>query len=436
MLIEPLTRPSTAGAAPATTTTAHVLVVGAGQHFPALIAAADPLAAHTVLCRQEMLDRVRDPAAARQVIGLPAGAGVEEWIAAAAAVHAVTPLTRVAAFGELDQDRAAAIGQALGVPAVRPRTVTWVHDKVAMRARLRAAGLDATPVRRVRDEAELATFLRLHGGPCVVKPVQGAGSAGVSVIERPEQAAAAYALAESDFAGLPAAGVLVERFHRGPQYSVETISEGGEHAVVALVRKFSDPATLVEIGHLLPADLTPAAVVTCCRYVRQVLDALGITDGPAHTELVLTAAGPRVIETHVRLAGDDIPDLVRQATGVDLAACVARQAAGQPVLGDVRRALRDPHSGRHVAIWFALPAAGGTVVELRGLPAEPAPDVQVRALLEPGEQIDTPINSDSRVAQAVATAAGAARAVALARAAAEAVVPVVTLPVVSPDEPV
>jgi biotin carboxylase len=434
MLIAPAVKPTTAGARPETTTTAHVLVVGSGQHYPALITAADPAAGHTILCRQETVGWVRDPAAARQVIGVPAGAGAGEWVARAAAVHAVTPITRVAAFGELDQDRAAAIGAALGVPAVRPETVTWVHDKAAMRARLRAVGIDRTPAAAVRDAAELAAFVQLHGGPCVVKPVQGAGSAGVSVVDRPDQAAAAYALADTRFSGLPDEGVLVERFHRGPQYSVETISEGGEHAVVALVRKFSDPRTLVELGHVVPADLAPADAAACGRYVRQVLAALGITDGPAHTELVLTTAGPRVIETHIRLAGDDIPELVRRATGVDLAGCVARQAAGQSVLAGVRERLRSPSTGQHVAIWFALPAGGGRLVELRGLD-NPADGVQVSALLEPGDEIDTPINSDSRVGQAIATAAGAAQALALARAAAEALVPVVAISPVSPAEP-
>jgi hypothetical protein len=53
MLIEPLTKPTTAGATPETTTTAHVL------------------AAHPILCREEMTGYVRDPGAARQVVRLP-----------------------------------------------------------------------------------------------------------------------------------------------------------------------------------------------------------------------------------------------------------------------------------------------------------------------------------------------------------------------------
>lgn len=409
----------TAAAHPATPTgrgvpAPHVLVVGTGQGYPARILAADDRAAVTVLCREGTQSRVAEPGRLRGVVGVPADAPVEDWIARAAAVHADRPLTRVAAFGELDQDRAAAIGAALGVPATDPLTVARVHDKEAMRARLRETGVDPTPSARVSGVAELVDFLRRHGGRCVVKPVQGAGSAGVAVVDRPEDADAAWALASTPFDGLEPAGVLVERFHVGPQLSVEAFSEGGRHQVVAVVAKSSDPATTVELGHVTPADLPPADTAACTGFVEAVLDAVGITDGPSHTEVVLTADGPRVIETHVRLAGDEIPELVRRTTGVDLAGCAARQAAGQRVLPEIRQALAAGGAGGHAAIWFALPPVGGRLVEVRGLAAADAV-----ALLDPGDDIAVPLNSDSRFAYALATAPTAAAALAAARARAE-----------------
>jgi hypothetical protein len=59
---------------------------------------------------------------------------------------------------------------------------------------------------------------------------------------------AASARAGGTLGGLPHAGVLVEQFHEGPQFSVEAFSECGEHQVVAITRKFSDPVTFVELG--------------------------------------------------------------------------------------------------------------------------------------------------------------------------------------------
>jgi biotin carboxylase len=50
-------------------------------------------------------------------------------------------------------------------------------------------------------------------------------------------------------------------------------------------------------------------------YVRACLDALGIVHGPAHSEVMLTADGPVLIETGARLQGGDSVALMRAATG-------------------------------------------------------------------------------------------------------------------------
>ncbi|MEI5098320.1 hypothetical protein RB200_06205 [Streptomyces sp. PmtG] len=45
-------------------------------------------------------------------------------------------------------------------------------------------------------------------------------------------------------------------------------------------------------------------------YVRAVLDALGIAETPAHSEVMLTSRGPVLIETGARLGGATAPDVV------------------------------------------------------------------------------------------------------------------------------
>jgi biotin carboxylase len=93
---------------------------------------------------------------------------------------------------EHDQDRAAAVGAALGVATHSPQTVRLVQDEHAMRARLREAGIDDTPAVRVTGEAELVGFGRLYGYPYVVEPVAGTASFGVSVVGNSHEAPAAY----------------------------------------------------------------------------------------------------------------------------------------------------------------------------------------------------------------------------------------------------
>ncbi|MBX9394350.1 ATP-grasp domain-containing protein [Streptomyces sp. TRM72054] len=89
----------------------------------------------------------------------------------------------------------------------------------------------------------------------MVKPVSGAGSAGVARVAHESELAAVFERASGIREGHSGAGVLVERFHEGPQFSVEAFSEHGERQVVAITRKFSDPVTFVEPGHVSPAGL-------------------------------------------------------------------------------------------------------------------------------------------------------------------------------------
>jgi biotin carboxylase len=400
--------------------TEHVLVVGSGRDLPARVRRAQPGTETSVICRLEFLAKLREVTEHTRVIAVRHDAPDEEWVALARAAHQLHPFTRIATFGETDQDRCAAIGEALGIATHSPRTVELVHDKAAMRVRLRETGIDTTASAIVADLDALSAFVGEHGFPCVVKPVAGSGSAGVAVVRQVSELVSAFERASTRFDDLPDAGVLVEQFHEGPQFSVEAISELGEHQVVSTTRKFSDPISFVELGHVAPADLTAEQQANVHEYVDRVLAALGVEFGATHTEIVLTSAGPRVIETHVRMGGDEIPALTFDATGVDLAEYVVKQVVGEKVLPDIRAVLAEDRPARSSAIWFVAPPVAGVLADVGGL--DEARNVkgvtEVQLLVEPGSTIGALQSSDSRVAYVRAGAEAADMAVSAARKAA------------------
>jgi hypothetical protein len=59
-------------------------------------------------------------------------------------------------------------------------------------------------------------------------------------------------------------------------------------------------------------------------------EAVGFADGMTHTELRLTASGPKVIEINARIGGDLIPYLGLRASGVDPGLVAAAIACGRP----------------------------------------------------------------------------------------------------------
>jgi biotin carboxylase len=403
----------------------HVLVVGGGMEMPSLLRRLSAGVRTSVACQLAIIPKLRDQTGHERVLGLRADAPDSVWIEAVQSVHRADPITRVASFGERDQDRAAAIAAALGLPMHSPQTVEWVHHKPSMRERLALAGVDDTPFALARSEEELRSFVRTHGFPCIAKPATGAGSIGIRRIDKEADVSPAFETAgqETEWTGR---GVLVERLHEGPQFSVEAFSESGEHVVVCITKKYSDPRGYVEVGHLSPAPLPETARRSIAGYTRQVLDALDIRFGPTHTEIVLTDQGPRVIETHIRLGGDRIPYLVRGALGVDLVEYTVRQVLGQPgLLGEVRKTLagRSMDGRRYDAVWFATTDAASTLESVSGVDRvrawEQVEDVEVHCA--PGSRLESLSSSDSRLGYVHAYAATPEEALRWARSGVEAI---------------
>lgn len=392
------------------------MIFGSGGDLPARFRAAGPAISTTLMCRPQHLHRLHEATGNARVVALAADAPDDEWIAMARAVHAVDPVTRVVMFGEHDQDRAAAVAEALGFDCHPSEVVRLVHDKHAMRQRLAAAGVEDTPAAIVSDLTQLRSFVDRHGLPCVVKPLGGTASFGVSMVRGSGELSAAYQRAARPHDGVTLRDVLVETYLHGDQYSVEAFSEGGEHVVAAVTRKYSSTASLIELGHVLPAPLDPEQHDAITSHVRRALDALGIAFGPTHTEVVLTPDGPRIIETHLRPGGDDIFAMVADAVGVDLIGFHVRQSLGEKVLPTIRDILDDPERERRCcAIWFATAAATGDLVEITGLDEHGNPCVETKPLTTPGTRLGGLDSSYSRLAQARAYGQDAASALTLAQ---------------------
>ena len=58
--------------------------------------------------------------------------------------------------------------------------------------------------------------------------------------------------------------------------------------------------------------------------------AIGIKNGPSHTEIIVTSEGPKIVELGARLGGDNITThLVPLSTGVNMVECCIKIALGE-----------------------------------------------------------------------------------------------------------
>ncbi|MDG4808722.1 ATP-grasp domain-containing protein [Micromonospora sp. WMMD1120] len=200
---------------------------------------------------------------------------------------------------------AAVLSTLLGTPATSVDVVRVMRDKLLMRELLaqRAPQLSVA-FADARDEDAVAKLFAGHDH-VIVKPVSGTASEGVRRLDA------------ADEARLYTDGNIFEEYVDGPEYSVESFSRAGRHDVVAIVEK-GVAGHFVEVSHLTPpTTLTAGESNLIERSVRELLDALGLRDGPAHTELKVSNHGVKIIETHNRPGGDGIADLVAITCGLD-----------------------------------------------------------------------------------------------------------------------
>ncbi|MFF9347186.1 ATP-grasp domain-containing protein [Streptomyces sp. NPDC014734] len=277
--------------------------------------------------------------------------------------------------------------EALGLAPNPARAVRGLNDKAALRRLLNGAGLSVVRAREVADPAQAADVLDDFTLPVVVKPTRLAGSRGIALIRRPDDLLEWSARVERDGHRGP---YVVEEYLEGPEYSVETLSAGGVHHVIGITAKETGGAPyFVESGHVFPAPLPEADAAALRDLAVSVLDLAGYRFGPAHTEVILTPDGPRVVESQARLGGDRIPLLVEVAAGFDIEAWVFRALAGEP--------LTAPVPGRTAAIgFFGFPA--GVLDTVSGV-AEAAALPHVHALHLPwsaGDELPPTVSSATR----------------------------------------
>ncbi|MFC5475234.1 ATP-grasp domain-containing protein [Paraherbaspirillum soli] len=308
------------------------------------------------------------------------------------ALHGIEPFDGVISMTELALLPAARISRALDLGGVSVEAVERTRDKVLMRGWLAEKNFPSAPAASATSSIGIAAFAERHGFPVIAKPRYGQGSQRILRFDNKAQIIAANIENED---------LVVEAYLDGREFSVESFSFGRRHVVYAVTSKLTNSDDLlnpyVEIGHVVPADISEREHETIVQYVQGFLDVMEITDVCTHTELRLTSNGPVVIETHTRVGGDSIPSLVRNATGADML-----DFAVQWPLGQIDDEPPMPRSLGAAAIRFFTPPAG-TVQTICGVERwrGHAGVIKLHLPLKPGDKVSAPKDSFNRVGYVV-----------------------------------
>ncbi|WP_203913234.1 ATP-grasp domain-containing protein [Rhizocola hellebori] len=242
-------------------------------------------------------------------------------------------ISGVLCWDEARIPHAAELAKALDLPG-DPASIARCRDKQLTRQALAAAGVPQPGSRQVDDVGQALEAAHHFGYPVIIKPTDLAVSAGVMRVGDDEQMVSAFEYVSGlKHGGIPGwkPTILVEECAQGKEISIDTAVHRGDIYPLCLAHKEIGYAPYcIEVGHHVQADEPLLHDPELLGLLQDIHRALGFTDGVTHTEIMLTADGPKVIEVNGRLGGDVIPYLGWQATGVDTALAAAAVACGNP----------------------------------------------------------------------------------------------------------
>ena len=291
---------------------------------------------------------------------------------------------------------AAVAADLLGLPGAGVRAARVFRDKALLRTVADDAGIAGPRWREIGDAAALAAALAELPGPGhVLKPLGASGSRGVLRLGAGDDPAAAWADAVG---AVGTARFLVEELMVGPEVSVESlVSDGRTLFWNPTVKDVAPGPHPVEVGHVLPGRLPGREAALLRESTDALIKAAGFGTGVLHSEWILTAAGPALVECAARIPGDRITDLLTEAYGFPFIAAYADLMAGaEPAIPS--------RAARAAAIRFLTPEPAAAVTVAGQADALAVPGVtEVR--IDAAEKLEVrPLHSSAdRVGHVLAT---------------------------------
>ena len=359
-----------------------VLFVGAGRHQRRAILRAQELGLRVVA-----VDRNEDALGlAVADVGETVDFQDVEGVIEVARRHAVDGVLTVSA------DRAvpvvAAVAEELGLPGIGTGVAHAMTHKIAMRRRLADAGVPQPRFAAARDLREAFAAAETVGFPAVLKPADSGGQRGVFRLDSIDDLEADLHVALRESAS---GEVLLERFHDALELNGIVLARGGDATPLTLSDRLRPPGIGFGVGwtHVYPATIYGDVLEEAERVAAHATRALGLRDGIAFPQLLVTDEGVLVIEVAARIPGGQMADLARHAVGVELIDTALHFAVGEPVPDELAR----PQLEQPLAIRFLTASPGplptGRVASIGSLdPVLAAPGVvQADTYLQVGETI-------------------------------------------------
>lgn len=296
------------------------------------------------------------------------------------------------------------------------RTVSWVNeklgrpndisyegaiyatDKIAMRNRMKECGVPIPEYHEIKNLDDFLEAASKMPERFILKPADNAASRGVVLIDKsrnPDLEKIYKYSTQYSRSG----EALIEEFMEGSEVSVESYTINGEPHIITITDKLvTELPFFVELGHTEPSRLTSTQQEDIKKVAHAAIKAIGMENGPNHTEIKVTPAGAKLVEIAARLGGDYITSkLVPLSTGVDMIECSFATLLGEEV--KYQNTISKGSAIRFIQGKKGILKAVDGLEEALKMPGV----LEIEIYLKPGSYIRSPENSSDRVGHVIAT---------------------------------
>jgi len=258
----------------------------------------------------------------------------------------------------------ARVANLLNSPSISVESGDLATNKFRMKEQFTKYNVATPNFLLARNMDDLNKAFKLFGERLVIKPIDQAGSRGVSLVTKEDNIKSLF---EHAFENTDQDYVLIEEFINGPQISTESLIIDGELYTPGYAdRNYDDlekfTPQIMENGGWIPS-LYLKEKEKVLSEIKNAALSLGINNSVIKGDIVLSDRGPLVIEIAARLSGGDFSEsLVPLGIGVNYVESVIKLAIGQsPTLEDLEPKFQKSVANRY---FFASP---GKLIDIKGI---------------------------------------------------------------------
>lgn len=234
---------------------------------------------------------------------------------------------------------AAYVAEKMGLPTNPYESVMILTHKDLFRPFLIKHGFNSPKSRGFADMKEALEFFKALGKPAMVKPSDSNGSKGATRVDSEADFEAAFSKAMS-FSRQKV--VIVEEFliRDGHQIAGDGFIVDGELVFAGFMSEHFDKLCnpLVPIGESYPSYISDELKTKSKAEINRLMKLLGMKFGAINMDFIIDSKGDvYIIEIGPRNGGNLITDVIREASGIDLAKCTVQAALGLDINEDFNK---------------------------------------------------------------------------------------------------